>query len=301
MKIFITGGTGFVGTLLCKQMVEKGNDVTAVSRSGRGEVSGVQYLKADTRVPGPWQDELADQDVVINLAGVSIFSRWSKSKKEAIYSSRIETTRNISDVLTTGAGKNIHLISASAAGYYGFHGDEAITESDPPGDDFLARVCVDWEKEALRSEEGGARVTLARFGIILGPGGALDILVPLFRFFLGSRLGNGRQFFPWIHHEDLLAIIRYIMEQGISGPVNCTAPEPVTNREMTRILARVLHRPVLVPFVPAFAMKLVMGEFGSMLLEGQRALPRVLLDRGFEFRFSDFEEALRHFVESESS
>ncbi len=299
MRIFITGGTGFVGTLLCEQLVEDGNEVTAVSRSGKGGVTGVRYLSSDTRIPGPWQDELANQDTIVNLAGVSIFSRWSKSKKKAIYESRIDTTRNISDVISSGQEKGIHLINASAAGYYGFHGDKTITESDPPGDDFLARVCVDWEKEALRSEEGGAMVTLTRFGIILGPGGALDILIPLFRFFLGSRLGDGRQYFPWIHHEDLLASIRYIIKEGISGPVNCTAPEPVTNREMTKILARVLHRPVLVPFVPSFAMKLLMGEFGSMLLEGQKAVPQVLLDNGFEFRFNDFEEAVRHFVETE--
>jgi len=209
MNIFITGGLGYIGTRLTAMLIQNGHRITAIERNPGNKPAppqGVSIIEADASKPGPWQDALAEHDAVINLAGVSIFSRWSKRKKDDIYYSRILITRNVVDALKKRAGKKTDLLSASAVGYYGFHGDETITETGAFGDDFLARVCRDWESEALRAEQYGTRVVITRFGVILGgKGGALNILTKLFRLRLGNRLGSGRQWFSWIHADDLEA------------------------------------------------------------------------------------------------
>jgi uncharacterized protein (TIGR01777 family) len=289
MNIFITGGMGFVGSHLTAMLIQNGHRVTVIGRKSgnkRSSPQGVHVIEADASKPGPWQDAVAEHDAVINLAGISIFSRWNKRKKDEIYYSRILITRNVVEALKKRAGGKTDLLSASAVGYYGFHGDETVTESDAPGDDFLARVCRDWESEAIRAEQYGTRVVLTRFGVILGgSGGALNILSTLFRLRLGNRLGSGRQWFSWIHADDLNAIFNYLLsKKGISGAINCTAPNPVTNRDLTRAMNRALGTFPLVPPAPGFMMKMMLGEFGDFLLKGQRAVPRRRQDLGFAFR-----------------
>ncbi len=297
MKIFITGGLGFVGSKLTAALTAGGHGVTIVERNPGNKPAppkGVSVITGDASKPGPWQDAIAGHDAVINLAGVSIFSRWSKERKKEIYNSRVLITRNVADALKKIKGKKPDLLSASAVGYYGFHGDEMLSENDVPGEDFLALVCRDWEAEAMKAADAGSRVVITRFGVILDDsGGALDLLAKIFRWRLGNRLGSGRQWFSWVHADDLVAAFLFLLEKKtIRGPVNITAPVPVTNRELTRALNRALGTFPLVPPAPGLLLRLALGEFGSFLLRGQRAVPRRLLDLWFEFRYPDIDAAL---------
>jgi uncharacterized protein (TIGR01777 family) len=298
MNIFITGGTGFVGTTLTKELTAQGHQVTLLTRAvkpGRALPPGASFLEGNPLQPGPWQAIVPNHDVFINLAGASIFSRWTEEAKKNIRESRIRTTRNLVTALEGRTGRETLLLSTSAIGYYGFHEEEELTEETPPGTDFLARVCRDWEAEAQQAERFGVRVIRCRFGIVLGGrGGALDQMIPLFRKGLGSPLGSGRQWFSWIHQHDLARVYLFLLERReVSGPVNCTAPQPVTNKDLTRVLAEVLGRPAFLPAVPGFLLKIVMGEFGDVLLKGQRVLPRQLLRLGFQFQFPILKEALQ--------
>jgi uncharacterized protein (TIGR01777 family) len=288
------GGTGFVGVSLANRLRARGDEVTVLGHAAgrpRGLDAAVEVLVADATVAGAWQRRLAAHETVVNLAGAPIFTRWSAASKRVIRESRLLTTRNVVDALPAGGG--VTLLSTSAVGYYGFRGDEWLDEDARPGDDFLARLCVEWEGEARRAGERGARVVIARFGIVLGPGGGvLGQMAPLFRAFLGGRLGSGDQWFSWIHVEDLLAALEFLAGRPqSSGAYNLTAPEPVTNRALTRELGRVLHRPTLLP-APAFAVRLALGEFGDVLLRGQRVQPRRLLAEGFRFAHPAFAAAL---------
>jgi uncharacterized protein len=295
MKIFMTGGTGFVGTSLIRRLSAE-HQVTVLTRSrketGRTP-SGVSFLEGDPTQRGDWQEKAADHEVFINLAGASIFKRWSDEYKKLLRDSRIETTRNLVESLSARKGKNTLLLSTSAVGYYGFRGDEDLDESSPPGIDFLASLCRDWEAEAFRASDTGARVCVCRFGIVLGEGGgALDQMLPLFKKGLGSPLGKGNQWFSWIHVEDLVEITLFLIDGQLSGPFNCAAPHPVTNQELTRELGKALGRPTFLPKVPGFALKLVMGEMGSVLLKGQKVVPGRLLEAGFVFRHPTIAGAL---------
>lgn len=301
MNVCITGGLGFVGRSLAKALRNNGHGVTIVERNPDTKPpapEGIHIIRADASKPGPWQNEMIMHDAVVNLAGVSIFTRWTTAKKEEIINSRVLITRCVADALKRNDRRAAILISASAVGYYGFHGSEELTESDPPGDDFLARVCRAWENEAMAAADYGVRVVTTRFGVVLGrQGGALDILRRLYRWRLGARLGSGRQWFSWIHLDDLSAAIIFLLEKkSVSGPVNCTSPYPVTNRDLTRALNRALKTFPLVPPVPGFALRILLGEFGTFLLTGQRVVPRRLLDEGFSFRFSDIQAALKNCV-----
>lgn len=297
MKLFITGGLGFVGSRLTAALTAQGHQVTVIERNPGNKPSpprGVSVITGDASKQGPWQDAIAGHDAVINLAGVSIFSRWNRQKKEDIYNSRVLITRNVADALKKIKGAKPDLLSASAVGYYGFHGDEMLTENDIPGEDFLALVCRDWEAEAMKAAESGSRVVITRFGVILDDsGGALDLLAKIFRFRLGNRLGAGHQWFSWVHADDLVAAFLFLIEKRtIRGPVNITAPVPVTNRDFTKALNRALGTFPLVPPAPGFILKLALGEFGDFLLRGQRAVPRRLLDLWFEFKYPDIDSAL---------
>jgi len=299
MKVFMTGGTGFVGTYLAKRFLSEGHSVTILTTSAAEQalkINGLSYLEGNPTLEGEWQKAVAGHDVIINLAGASIFSRWTEKQKNILRSSRMLTTRNLVTALPQDAS-HITFFSTSAVGYYGFHADEELTEASPAGTDFLARLAEDWEREALKAQQKGARVIITRFGIVLGKsGGALGQMIPLFKFFLGGPLGSGRQWFSWIHMHDLAdAFIFLLTKKDISGPVNVCSPQPVRNRELGDAIGRVLHRPSFMP-APGFMIKLILGEFGSVLLEGQRVIPRRLLDAGFKFRYPDIDEALKSIV-----
>jgi uncharacterized protein (TIGR01777 family) len=298
MKVLITGGLGFVGTQLSIRLLEKGHQVTVVDHSPEPRPytpEEVRYVPADTTVKGAWQEQVSHHEAVINLAGASIFGRWNDKTKNLIYDTRILTTRNVVEAMAKEEGTV--LCSTSAVGYYGFRGDEEITEEEDPGDDFLAGVCVDWESEARKAADKGVRVAITRFGIVLGKtGGALGQMIPAFKRFVGGPLGSGNQWFSWIHMEDLLNAFMFVFEnQDISGPVNFCSPNPVCNRDLGKALGKVLSRPSFLT-TPAFMLKLVLGEFGSILLEGQKVMPAKLLKHGFNFHYPEITGALEEVV-----
>jgi uncharacterized protein (TIGR01777 family) len=303
MKIFMTGGTGFVGTTLTQRLTQKGHHVSVLTRSipeGRPLPQGASYVEGNPTEQGAWQKTVSSHEVIINLAGASIFKRWTDSVKTSILESRVRTTKHLVEALDGRKGRETLFLSTSAVGYYGFHEAEALDEDSPSGDGFLATVSREWESAALKAEEFGARVILFRSGVVLGRhGGALKLMAGLFKWYLGSPLGGGEQYFSWIHEEDLARIYEYVIEKKVvSGPINCTAPTPVQNKDLTTALAKTLGKPLFMPAVPGFAFKMVMGEFASVFLEGQNVLPKRLLDMGFRFRFKDIREAFQDLLVS---
>jgi len=297
MKIFITGGTGFVGKTLAPALIRSGHEVCILTRSGKGkgDSSGVSWVEGDPAQKGKWQETVGKHEVIINLAGASIFTRWTEEAKKKIRDSRILTTRNLMEAMEGGEVKAF--FSTSAIGYYGFHGDENLTEDSPPGEDFLALLARDWEAEAKEAEKKGCRLVVTRFGIVLGEkGGALGQMIPLFQKYVGGPLGSGRQWFSWIHIDDLPRAFLFLLgHPEISGPVNFTAPNPVRNKELAQCLGRIMGRPAFLP-APGFMLKLVLGEFGSILLKGQRVLPGKLLQAGFSFSYPEIGRALRQVI-----
>jgi uncharacterized protein (TIGR01777 family) len=298
MNIFITGGSGFIGKHLSEVLLGLEHRVTAVGT--RPEQNWIdhnrfRYISADTTREGHWQRALADMDAIINLAGRSIFGRWTKSYKALIYDSRILTTRHLVNALPSH--KNVSLISASGVGYYGNRGDDILTEKDANGNDFLAKVCRDWEHEAFQAKEKGVRVISSRFGVVLGKnGGAMEKMVSAFRFYVGGPMGNGMQWFPWIHLEDLISAIVFVLEdKDAEGPFNFCSPHPVKNGDLAKTMGKILHRPSVMP-APAFMMKMVLGEFAGTLLDSQRTTPEKLLSRGFEFQYADIGDAIKNIV-----
>jgi uncharacterized protein len=302
MRIFVTGGTGFVGKYLTRRFSESGHEVFVLSRSAGRATESLPWaaiVEGDPKKPGPWQEKAAASDAVVNLAGTSIFTIWTDAARKSILDSRILTTRNLVDALAA-SGKEKVLINASAVGYYGSGLDDAILDEDShPGNEFMSEICVKWEDEAERAAQGGTRVVLCRFGVVLGRGGgALAKMTPVFRYFLGSAIGSGRQWFPWIHQEDLFGIFSFVLEnQEISGPINCVAPNPVRNAEFAKILANTLGRPVILPAVPAFFLRTLLGEFSNVVLKGQRVVPKKLLSNGFSFRFPTLHQALEDLLD----
>ncbi len=300
MKIFITGGTGFIGTNLTNYLLDNGHHVVATgTRSYNDMIHNVnyKYISADTSKQGQWQKEIKKMDAVINLAGRTIFNRWSKRYKKLIYDSRILTTKNLVDAMPSGKG--IILCSASAVGYYGSRGNDILAEGEPVGNDFLAKVTFDWEKEAMKGvKDKGARVAIVRFGVVLGKnGGAMSKMLPAFRLFAGGPLGNGIQWFPWIHLNDLLSGIMFILNNDkINGPLNFCTPNPVRNKELAATIGRLLKRPAVMP-APAFLVRLILGEFGETLLSSQRAFPEKLLNSGFVFQYPDIQSAVKNIID----
>jgi uncharacterized protein len=300
MKILMTGGTGFVGSYLTARLLKDGHEVTIVIRSheeAKGAAPGVSFVQGNPTQKGTWQEAVRHNDAVINLAGAPIFTKWTDEQKREIRESRVSTTRNIVEAIETNPQKSFALFSTSAVGYYGFHEDEELTENSPPGDDFLATVAAEWEGEALKAQQKGARVVITRFGIVLGAGGgALGQMIPLFRKFAGGPIGSGQQWFSWVHTQDLAEAFLFLLSHPeLSGPFNVCSPHPVRNRELAKALGEALHRPSFIP-APGFMIKLVLGEFGSVILKGQRVLPRRLLESGFVFQHPDIHEALESVV-----
>ena len=303
MNIFITGGTGFVGSALSKSLLEKGHSVKILTRShsSKKEHSGkLSFIEGSSIQKGRWLNQLSDCDVIVNLAGASIFKRWTSKYKQTLIESRIRTTENLVEGLSARRNDNVLLISTSAVGYYGFHGDEELDESVSSGSDFLASLSVQWEAAANEAKNIGARVIINRFGVILGSeGGAIQMMVPLFKYWIGSPLGTGRQYFSWIHITDLINIILFQIEnKNLTGAFNCTAPNPATNTELTRTIASVMNKPLFMPHVPGFMMKLIMGEFADVLLKGQRVIPSRLMDSGYKFVFPEIGSALEDILGS---
>jgi uncharacterized protein (TIGR01777 family) len=298
MKIFVSGGTGFVGTSLVRYLLDIGHSVIATGSSSAPESvdhENFLFISTDTTKKGPWQDSLNNIDALINLAGRTIFNRWSERYKKEIYNSRILTTRNLVEAMPDD--KAVVLCSTSAVGYYGDRGEEILKEDAGPGNDFLATVSMDWEKEALLAERKGARVAIMRFGVVLGKnGGALLKMIPAFKSFAGGPVGSGDQWFPWIHMDDLISAMVHIIEnQDMKGPVNFCAPNPVRNRDFAKALGKVLGRPSFMR-TPSFMIRTLMGEMGTALLGSQRTVPDKLLKSGFEFQYPDVEKALGHLL-----
>ena len=302
MHVFITGGTGFLGRALTNKLLAEGHSVTILTRSRdvrRDYSPALSYVVGNPVQPGEWQKEIAKHEVVINLAGASIFRRWSKESKKILRSSRIKTTRNIVAGLAARKGQPTTLLNGSAVGYYGFKDDDQeINEAGGNGNDFLAELTRDWEAAAHEAEQYDVRVIPCRIGVIIGPdGGALQKMLTAFRFGIGGPLGNGKQWFSWIQLHDLVrAFLFLIQHEEITGPVNLTAPNPVTNQEMSKTLAHILHR-LMFPAAPAILVKLALGEFGSILLKGQRVVPEKLAANGFTFEYPNIEAAFRKVIE----
>lgn len=270
MRVTITGASGLIGTKLTKALEQRGDEVIPVSLRKDGPI------------------ELGD--VVVHLAGENVAQRWNDAARERIEQSRVQGTRRVVKAINASAHKPA-LISSSAVGYYGKHGDERIDEDSPAGDDFLAQVCVAWENEAKQAQ---SRTVLVRTGVVLDQsGGALSKMLLPFKLGVGGPVAGGKQYMPWIHVDDVVGIyLNAIDDPTWEGPVNATAPEPVTNKEFSRVLGRALHRPAVAP-IPSFAIQALYGDMAEIVTEGQRAIPRRTLELGYTFRHTDLDEALR--------
>jgi hypothetical protein len=269
VNVAITGASGMIGIGLRKRLLEAGHTALAIPR--------------DSAVPAC--------DAMVNLAGEPIAQRWTRAAKKRIYDSRVEGTRRLVQALSVQSQRPRVLVCASAVGFYGSRGDEILTEKSSPGNGFLPHVVTDWEASAQAAEALGIRVISLRFGMVLGRGGALAKLLPLFRLGIGGRLGSGRQWMSWIHIDDVVSLILLAMENAaLRGAVNATAPHPVTNDEFTRRLAGALHRPAIFP-APAFALKLALGEMSEVLLDSQRVLPAAALATGFHCKYPELSAA----------
>ena len=299
MKVFMTGGSGFVGTYLSRELARQGHEITILTRKETPPPPGeprIRFLTGNPTKEGPWMAAVPEHDWIINLAGASIFTSWTEEKKREIHDSRVITTRNLVAALEKGDRGQL-FCSTSAIGYFGDRGEEDLFDDSPPGADFLSRLAKEWENEALKAQELGIRVVVTRFGIVLGKGGgALEQMSRAFKMFLGGKIGAGEQWFSWIHQEDHARAFLFVQDHPeISGPVNFTSPNPVRNRELTKALGRALGRPTFMA-APAFMVRWFLGEFGEVLLTGQKVLPRRLLEAGFDYRYPDIDQALRNLL-----
>ena len=298
MRVAITGGTGLIGRALAGELAAGGHDAVVLSRRPgvvEGLPAGVSVRGWDTVDVDDLVPVLESVDAVVHLAGENIGARrWTQGQKNRIRESRVRSTEALAQAFAACANRPGVLVQGSAVGYYGPHGDEAIAETTPPGSDFLSEVCRDWEAASASVETLGVRRVIARTGVVFAAdGGALPRILLPFRLFAGGPVGSGRQVLSWIHLQDQVRAMIYLVEdEGAEGAFNLTAPGAVSNRELARAIARVLKRPGLLP-TPAIALRLLLGEMATLVLDGQRAVPARLLERGYEFRFPDIEPALR--------
>jgi uncharacterized protein (TIGR01777 family) len=293
MHVFVTGATGLIGRALCPALLERGHEVTALSRAPPAVSrlpAGVSVVAGDPTVPGPWQDTLARAGACVSLAGESLDERWTEARKRTFRTSRVDSTRNVADVLRT-RGPGV-LVSASAIGFYGDRGEETLDEAAAPGTDYLADLCRAWE-DAAAPATARARVVRLRTGLVLArDGGALPRMVLPFRLFVGGPLGDGRFWQSWIHLADVVGLVLLALEdRRAEGPLNAVSPEPARNRDVAKAIGRVLGRPSALP-TPAFAVRTAVGEMADVVLSSQRVLPAKALALGYRYRFPALEGAL---------
>ncbi len=294
MRVVVTGGTGFLGRPLTLGLRAAGHDVTVLTRRANGRSAAREVEWQPTGAVGSWVGEVEGADVVINLAGEALADRrWTAARKARLRNSRLNATRSLVGAIERARNRPAALISGSAVGYYGPRGSEAVTESEPAATDFLGTLTHDWEAAALDAERLGLRVVLLRTGLVLErDGGALQRLLLPFRLGVGGPLGSGAQYWPWIHRDDWIAsVVWLVSSQAVTGPVNVTAPSPETNASFSRALAATLGRPCLFR-VPSVALRLVMGEMADVVLTGQRAVPAKLTGANFSFAFPRLDDAL---------
>jgi uncharacterized protein len=299
MRVFVTGGTGLVGRRIVQILRDRGDDVTVLSRSTDAASKlppGTQIVPGDPTTPGPWLDQLTATDGVIHLAGEPIAGgRWTAEFKQKVLDSRVKSTGLIAETLAKAPAGKV-LVNASAVGYYGMYRENAteFVEDDLPGTGFLADVCIAWERATERAAAAGVRVAIVRVGVVVaGEGGVLPQLARPFRFLVGGVVGRGRQWMSWIHIDDIVGLFIHALDRPDAiGPINGTAPEPVTNWGFSHLLAKVLRRPCWMP-IPAFGLRLLMGEMSELATDGQRVIPARAKALGYEFQYPLLEPALR--------
>jgi uncharacterized protein (TIGR01777 family) len=303
MRVFVTGATGLVGTRLVRKLRERNDYVVVLSR--RPDFARARFdsacviVEGDPMQAGPWMEATHDCDAVVNLAGENVFARrWSSDFKALLSNSRVKSTENVVKALaqhprTTAGGAKV-LVNASAIGYYGPHGEEELTEDSPPGGDALAAICMGWEKAAREVEGSGVRLAVIRVGVVLDKeGGALKKMLTPFKMFAGGPVGSGKQYVSWIHHADLIGLFLLALDNAEArGPINGTAPQPVTNKQLAKALGKVLHRPSILR-TPKFMLRVVLGQVATLITTGQRVLPRKAMQLGYSFQYADIEGALR--------
>ena len=297
MRIVVSGATGFVGSRLSELLRQADHQVVALSRNAESARSKVPSLDA-AHAWSPLSEAapaaaFEGADAVVHLAGETVVGRWTQAKRDAIRETRVTGTRNLVNGLRDVPSKPSILVAASAIGFYGDRADEELTETSASGDDFLSEVSREWEAEASKAEELGIKVAHVRIGVVLAEGGgALDAMLTPFKLGAGGPLGSGRQWWSWIHRDDLCGLILHLIERGESGVYNATAPHPMRQKDFARVLGRVLHRPSFMP-APAFALKIVLGGFATELLSSKKVLPRTTQATGFSYQFAELEPALR--------
>lgn len=297
MNILITGGTGFIGTELRNFFLRKGYLLTIVTRSPKKYESETAKNQKFISWDADLVSAMEEADVVVNLVGENLAKIWTDEVKKRLYSSRIKTTDKLVDAIKKAESSPELMISASGVSIYGDRGDDILDESEPPGTGFLPKLCVEWEAAAHAVEDAGVRLVIFRNSVVLEEGGgALQYMLPVFKFGIGGSLGDGTQYFPWIHMLDVCRATDFVInDKNISGPCNLAAPNPVTMNELVNTMGNVLHRPSFFR-VPEFALKLVLGEASDSLLDSLRAQPKKLQQAGFDFRFKYLHEALGDIV-----
>lgn len=300
MKILLAGATGFIGQSLITALIKEGHSIIVLTRRVPGDRSldlspKATVLQWDGKSVGDWAQKADGVDAIINLSGEGIADkRWTPERKKALADSRLQSTRAIVNFIKKATRKPVTYMNASAVGYYGNVPLGNVLENAPRGTGFLAELCEQWENEAKVAEGLGVRTVLLRTGIVLERGGgAIEKMLLPFKFFVGGPLGSGNQGFPWIHREDEIGAMLFLLQNPkISGPVNLTAPNPVTMKEFCATLGKVMHRPSWAP-VPAFMLRFLLGEMADMLLEGQKVVPQKLIAAGYSFKYPHLEEALK--------
>jgi uncharacterized protein (TIGR01777 family) len=308
MRVFVTGGTGLIGRRLVQKLLDRGDQPVVLTRRFAAARQSLgpkcELIEGDPMQAGDWINAVADCAAVINLAGENIFNRrWGKRFKQLLADSRILSTRHVVQALghkpVAASGRPKVLVNASAIGIYGPRDDEELTEASQPGNDFLANLCVEWETEALKAQAAGVRTAMIRVGAVLDKeGGALAKLLTPFKLFAGGPVGKGQQWMSWIHHADVVGLFLLALDNGqAAGPINGTAPNPVTNRQFATALGRALHRPSFLP-TPPFGLRVLLGEVADVVTQGQRVLPQRALTLGYLFQYPTVDGALREILEA---